>query len=145
MAPVGLLGELDVNAIHPAIFGVVGLLMCLIIGAVAVRLAAKQPTIAEPEKPAGPPKPSGAPLRLLTLLQREGRLLDFLMEDVQGYTDAQIGSAVRDIHRTCRKALQDHLVLEPVLKDAEGSEVTVPAGFDPSAIRLTGHVTGQTT
>ena len=94
-------------------------------------------------KPAEPPKPSGAPLRLLALLQREGRLLDFLMEDVQAYSDAQIGSAVRDIHRTCRKALQDHLVLEPVLAEAEGAEVTVPAGFDPSAVRLTGNVTGQ--
>ncbi|HEY1376982.1 MAG TPA: DUF2760 domain-containing protein, partial [Gemmataceae bacterium] len=79
----------------------------------------------------------------LALLQREGRLLDFLMEDVQVYNDAQIGAAVRDIHRTCRKALQDHLVLEPVLSDAEGSEVTVPTGFDPSAVRLTGNVTGQ--
>jgi hypothetical protein len=82
-------------------------------------------------------------LRLLALLQREGRLLDFLMEDVEAYNDAQIGSAVRDIHRTCRKALQDHLTLEPVLADAEGAEVTVPTGFDPSAVRLTGNVTGQ--
>jgi hypothetical protein len=82
-------------------------------------------------------------LRLLALLQREGRLLDFLMEDVQNYSDAQIGAAVRDIHRTCRKALQDHLVLEPVMADSEGSQVTVPAGFDPSAVRLTGNVTGQ--
>lgn len=143
MATISLLADVDINAIHPAIYGVVGLVIGLIIGAVAVRLASAKPAVAEPEKPAGPPKPSGAPLRLFTLLQREGRLLDFLMEDVQGYTDAQIGSAVRDIHRTCRKALQDHLVLEPVLKEAEGAEVTVPAGFDPSAVRLTGNVTGQ--
>jgi len=143
MQIVGLLADGELGAIHPAIYGVVGLLIGLIIGAVAVRLAAKQPAAVEPEKLVGPPKQSGAPLRLLALLQREGRLLDFLMEDVQNYTDAQIGSAVRDIHRTCRKALQDHLVLEPVLKDAEGSEVTVPAGFDPSAVRLTGNVTGQ--
>ena len=62
--------------------------------------------------------PNGAPLRLLTLLQREGRLLDFFMEDVDGYNDAQIGAAVRDIHRSCRKALREHLVLEPVMSDA---------------------------
>jgi hypothetical protein len=30
-----------------------------------------------------------------------------------------------------------------VLPDAEGSEVTVPSGFDPNAVRLTGNVTGQ--
>jgi Domain of unknown function (DUF2760) len=90
-----------------------------------------------------PAKPSGEPLRLLTVLQREGRLLDFLMEDVQPYTNDQIGAAVRDIHNNCRKAIQDHLVLEPVLKDAEGATVRVPAGFDPSTVRLTGNVTGH--
>jgi Domain of unknown function (DUF2760) len=88
-------------------------------------------------------KPSGEPLRLLALLQREGRLLDFLLEDVQAYSNDQVGAAVRDIHKNCRKTLQDHLVLEPVLKDAEGATVQVPTGFDPSAIRLTGNVTGQ--
>ncbi len=141
MTTVGLLAETGDNG---TLYGVIGLMAGLVIGAVAVWLATKRPAAApEPEQPAGPPKPSGAPLRLLALLQREGRLLDFLMEDVQAYSDAQIGAAVRDIHRTCRKALQDHLVLEPVLPDAEGSEVTVPPGFDPAAIRLTGNVTGQ--
>jgi Domain of unknown function (DUF2760) len=90
-----------------------------------------------------PPKPSGEALRLLALLQREGRLLDFLLEDVQPYNNDQIGAAVRDIHNNCRKAIQDHLVLEPILKDGEGATVQVPAGFDPSAVRLTGNVTGQ--
>jgi hypothetical protein len=90
-----------------------------------------------------PPKPSGEALRVLALLQREGRLLDFLLEDVQAYSNEQIGGAVRDIHKSCRKALQEHLVFEPVLKDAEGAAVQVPTGFDPSAIRLTGNVTGK--
>jgi Domain of unknown function (DUF2760) len=90
-----------------------------------------------------PPKPSGEPLRLLALLQREGRLLDFLLEDIQGYGNDQIGAAVRDIHKGCHKAITDHLTLEPVLKDSEGATVQVAPGFDPSAIRLTGNVTGQ--
>jgi hypothetical protein len=90
-----------------------------------------------------PPKPSGEPLRLLALLQREGRLLDFLLEDIQAYGNDQIGAAVRDIHKNCHKAIKDHIVLEPVLKDAEGATVQVTAGYDPSAIRLTGNVTGQ--
>src|SRR5258708_33455175 len=46
-----------------------------------------------------PGSPSGAPLRLLSVLQREGRLVDFLLEDIQAYPDAQVGSAVRYIHR----------------------------------------------
>src|SRR4029077_6144348 len=96
-----------------------------------------------PPKDLGPPKPSGVPLRLLALLQREGRLVDFLLEDIQAYPDAQIGAAVRDIHRQCRRLLNEHLVLEPVLPQAEGATVEVPPGFDPSAIQLTGNVTGQ--
>ncbi|HYV37686.1 MAG TPA: DUF2760 domain-containing protein [Gemmataceae bacterium] len=88
-------------------------------------------------------KPSGEALRLLALLQREGRLLDFLLEDVQAYGNDQIGAAVRDIHKNCQKAIRDHVVLEPVLKDSEGATVQIPAGFDPSAVRLTGNVTGQ--
>jgi hypothetical protein len=88
-------------------------------------------------------RPSGEALRLLALLQREGRLLDFLLEDIQGYGNEQVGAAVRDIHKNCQKAIKDHVVLEPVLKDAEGATVQVPTGFDPSAVRLTGNVTGQ--
>ena len=96
-----------------------------------------------PPVPVVPPKPSGAPLRLLALLQREGRLVDFLLEDVRGYQDQEVGAAVRDIHQKCQAALKEHLVLEPVLPQSEGSAVDVPAGFDPSAIRLVGNVTGQ--
>jgi Domain of unknown function (DUF2760) len=105
--------------------------------------AARVQAVLEPPPPPPPPKPSGEPLRLLSLLQREGRLLDFLLEDVQAYGNEQIGAAVRDIHRSCHKAIEEHLVLEPVLPGQEGTAVEVPPGFDPSAIRLTGNVTGQ--
>jgi hypothetical protein len=102
-----------------------------------------QPLLTATPQEQTPPKPSGAPLRLLALLQREGRLLDFLLEDIQSYPDAQIGAAVRDIHRQSQAAIKEHLDLSPVMPQAEGSPVEVPAGFDPSAIRLTGNVTGQ--
>ncbi len=98
-------------------------------------------TLAPPEVP---PKPSpAAALQLLVLLQREGRLVDFLQEDLDAYSDAQIGAAVRSIHQGCRKALLEHLSLKPVIAEPEGQEVTVPEGFDPAAIRLTGHVVGS--
>lgn len=102
------------------------------------------PLLAPPEaKPARPPKPSGVPLRLLAVLQRDGRLVDFLMEDIQAYPDQQIGEAVREIHRDCQAVLKKHLTLGPVLPQSEGGDAEVPAGFDPSAVRLTGNVTGQ--
>jgi hypothetical protein len=80
---------------------------------------------------------------LLALLQREGRLLDFLLEDLSAATDEQIGVGVREIHRKSQAVLKDRLVLEPILPGQEGAQVEVPPGFDPSAIRLTGNVTGH--
>jgi hypothetical protein len=85
----------------------------------------------------------GPDLRVLAVLQRDGRLVDFLLEEIDAYSDADIGAAVRDIHRGCRKALKDYLTFEPVLSAAEESEVTVPVDFDPAAIRLTGNVVGS--
>lgn len=88
-------------------------------------------------------KKSAEPLRLLALLQREGRVLDFFLEDAAQASDEQLGAAVREIHRKAQAALKEHLVLEPVLKQPEGSSVEVPPGFDPSAIRVVGNVTGN--
>lgn len=88
------------------------------------------------------PPADGPDLRILSLLQRDGRLVDFLQEEIDAYDDAQIGAAVRDIHRGCRKALKEYLVLEPVLNEGEDAEVTVPKDFDSGAIRLTGNVAG---
>ena len=83
-----------------------------------------------------------AALRLLGMLQQEGRFVDFVQEDLAPYPDEQIGAAARGIHEGCRKALGEHLVLEPVLRGSEGETVTVEPGFDPAAIRLTGNVSG---
>jgi hypothetical protein len=103
-----------------------------------------RPLVAPPEpREQRPPKPSGEPLRLLALLQREGRLLDFLLEDVSQASDDQLGAGVRELHRKAQAVLKDRLVLEPVLPQREGDAVEVPPGFDPSAIRLVGNVTGQ--
>ena len=87
--------------------------------------------------------PSGPDLRVLAVLQRDGRLVDFLEEDIDAYTDSQIGAAVRDIHRGCRKSLHDYLTIEPVINAAEEERVSVPTDFDPAAIRLVGNVNGS--
>ena len=87
--------------------------------------------------------PTGPDLRILAVLQRDGRLVDFLQEDIDTYSDAQIGAAVRDIHRGCRKSLRDYLTIEPVLGGLEDSPVTVAVDFDPAEIRLTGNVQGS--
>jgi len=83
-----------------------------------------------------------AAVQMLSVLQREGRLIDFLQEDLSQYDDAQIGAAVRSIHQGCKQAVTEYVDLEPIYQEAEGNEVTVPTGFDSKAIRLTGDVTG---
>jgi hypothetical protein len=91
-----------------------------------------------------PARPDARPaLQLLALLQREGRLVDFLEEDLSGFPDASVGAAARTVHAGCKRALEQYVRLEPVLKDAEGAQVTVPRGFDAAAIRLTGNVVGD--
>ncbi|OJT23069.1 hypothetical protein BO221_19485 [Archangium sp. Cb G35] len=91
-----------------------------------------------------PPEREHAPaLQFLSMLQREGRLIDFLQEDVAAFPDADVGAAARIVHEGCRKVLRQYLTLEPVLPQSEGDRVDVPAGFDAQRIRLTGNVAGQ--
>jgi hypothetical protein len=82
-------------------------------------------------------------LHMFAAMQRDGRLMDFLSEDLDQYEDAQIGSAVRNIHTGCRKVVQKYLDPEPVMKQDEGETVTLPEDFDPGLINLTGKVTGK--
>lgn len=99
----------------------------------------------QPAAPPAPPPPErehASALQLLAMLQREGRLIDFLQEDVAAFPDADVGAAARIVHEGCRKLVRQYLTLEPVLPQGEGERVAVPAGFDAQRIRLTGNVTG---
>ena len=82
-------------------------------------------------------------VQILALLQRDGRLVDFLEEDVSSYADGQLGAAVRSIHTSCRQVLDRYIKLEPVLSSEEDHPVTLPPGFDPAAIKLVGNVGGE--
>lgn len=90
-------------------------------------------------KAAGPE----AALQLLGLLQREGRFVDFIEEDLSGATDEDIGAAARVVHEGCKKALDEHFTIEPVHPSEEGARVKIEAGFDAREIRLTGNVVGD--
>jgi len=82
-------------------------------------------------------------VQMLALLQRDGRLIDFLAEDVAPYPDAQLGAAVRTVHESCRQVLERYLKLEPVIAAHEDQLVTLPAEFDPASIKLIGNVAGK--
>jgi hypothetical protein len=87
--------------------------------------------------------PEAGALHVLAILQRDGRLVDFLMEDISGASDADIGAGARIVHQGCKKALTQYVALEPVRKESEGAAITVDKGFDANAIRLSGNVTGE--
>jgi hypothetical protein len=105
-----------------------------------------------PVAPQAAPAPAAAPLReatpdaalqLLSLLQREARLIDFTQENLSAYADADIGAAARVVHEGCAKVLREHFSIEAVRNEAEGSRITLPEGFDAAAVRLTGNVVGK--
>lgn len=82
-------------------------------------------------------------LALLALLQREGRFVDFVRDSVDGASDADIGAAAREVHRGCRKVLDQHLSIEAVMPGEEEAKVSVPKGFDPAEVRLIGEAKGE--
>jgi hypothetical protein len=141
---------------NPSFFGRIGLAFSLFFrvlfdGALAgraLRLSAgpePEPVKAQPVVAPSPlhSAPTESALQLLGLLQREARLVDFVMEDMSSYSDADIGAAARVVHDQCKKALTSHVTLERIRSEAEGSRVTVPAGFSASEVRLVGNVTGS--
>jgi hypothetical protein len=81
--------------------------------------------------------------QILALFQRDGRLIDFLMEDVTPYTDVQVGAAVRSVHAGCRQTLQQYLTLAPAVDADEGASITVAAGTDAATVKVMGNVAGQ--
>lgn len=100
-----------------------------------------EPTPVSDAKPTPEPARPDSALQLLGLLQREGRLIDFLQQDVAAFPDADIGAAARVVHDGCRKALAAHVEIRPVREEREGSGVTLET-VDASAIKLVGNVSG---
>ncbi len=82
-------------------------------------------------------------LHTLSVLQREGRLLDFFDEDLSLYEDEQIGAAVRSIQQDCKKAVKKYIDPKPVVSGEEGDSITIEDGFDMDAIHLVGNVSGH--
>ena len=94
-------------------------------------------------RPAPAPKPQAGPadgaVQILSILQRDARLVDFLMEDISAYSDEQVGAAVRDVQEQARKSMERYLRLQPVIDGVEGTYTKTDA-LDAAAIKLIGKV-----
>jgi hypothetical protein len=108
----------------------------------ALRLVKRGPAAA-PAKAATPAAPaartSDGALQMLGILQRDSRLVDFLMEDIASYSDDQVGAAVRELHDQCRDSLTRYVTLQPVIDGVEGTYAKAPAG-DANAVKFVGNV-----
>jgi hypothetical protein len=93
--------------------------------------------------PAAKPLPdvqvSDGALQILGILQRDARLIDFLMEDISGYSDEQVGAAVRSLHEQSRTALSRYVTLRPVVDAVEGTTTSIETR-DPNSVKLLGNV-----
>jgi hypothetical protein len=95
---------------------------------------------AAPAKPAAPVRPTAdGALQLLGILQRDSRLVDFLMEDIKSYSDDQVGAAVRELHDQCRDAMARYVTLQPVIDGVEGTFTKAPSS-DPNVVKFIGNV-----
>ena len=99
----------------------------------------KAPPAAKPAPAVRTPQPADGALQILGILQRDSRLIDFLMEDISAYSDDQVGAAVRDLHQQCRDSLTRYLHLGPVIDAVEGSPTKLETN-DPSVVKLLGNV-----
>jgi len=102
----------------------------------ALKLARRE---AAPVKPAASKTPSDGALQVLAILQRDSRLVDFLMEDITSCSDEQVGSAVRELHDQCRDSVARYFTLQPVIDGVEGAFTKAPPA-DPNAVRFIGNV-----
>lgn len=98
---------------------------------------------APPKAPSAPPAPaaktSDGALQILGILQRDSRLVDFLMEDIASYSDDQIGAAVRELHDQCRDSVARYVTLQPVIDGVEGTFAKAPSA-DPNLVKFVGNV-----
>ena len=101
---------------------------------------AKTPAAPSAPPPAAPAtRTSDGALQILAILQRDSRLLDFLMEDIASYSDDQIGAAVRELHDQCRDSISRYIKLEPVIDGVEGTFTKAPSS-DPGIVKFVGNV-----
>ena len=137
----------EARAILPT--AIAGMALLLFIALIAERPKTMAPVQTTPEPvqlPVTEPPESKADadvVNLLSIFQEKGRLVDFLMDDIAGYSDAQVGAAGRVLHEGCRAAVLEHFGIRPIREEGEGSKVTVPPQYAPDDYRLVGRISGE--
>jgi hypothetical protein len=145
------------SAGHTVLIAALALVLALLVLVVSL-LGGKSDSTSPAVQMAKPAPPTPAPIQppapvanqseaeivaFFALLQEKGRLVDFLMDDISRYEDAEVGAAARVIHQGCQKVLQEYFNISAISEAQEGTQVTVPAGYSPNQYRLIGKLTGN--
>ena len=136
------------NAAHAVLPKAIAMGALLLLLAILAAVGSSNPREPPPKRspPPAPPKQTQSDAKVvnfLAILQEKGRLVDFLMGDIAGYSDAQVGAAGRVLHEGCKAALMEHFGIRPMREESEGSKVTVPTEHAPDQYRLVGRITAN--
>lgn len=145
--------QLQVPAIGPyqaylplAALVVAVLVLVAVLASPSAEAAPKRVVAEAVQPPPAPPAKNQAEAEVvsfLATLQEKGRLVDFLMDDMTPYTDAQVGAAARVVHQGCRAVIEEHFRIHPIREEEEGKAVTVPTGYAADEYRLVGKISGE--
>jgi hypothetical protein len=121
--------------------------LCLLMASLLIRgEKAERESRTETARPAPVPgegnRAEAEIVSFLAIFQERGRLIDFLMDDITTYDDAQVGAAARVVHQGCKTALEEHFRIGPIREESEGSSVTISAGYAADEYRLIGKISG---
>src|SRR5579884_1498203 len=135
--------ERQTNPLQRIIFAIRSFFAILFTGSLPADIAEaygfRKPAAVPPPKPAPVIKTSDGAMQILGILQRDARLIDFLMEDIAGYSDDQVGAVVRNLHEQARTALERYVQLAPVIDGVEGTYTKIEKN-DPATLKLLGNV-----
>jgi hypothetical protein len=135
------------RALLPKAIAGAALLLFIAVIATRPKIVAPIQTAPAPVAPVAPEAPvrnaDADVVNFLSILQDKGRLVDFLMDDIAAYSDAQVGAAGRVLHEGCKAALLEHFGIKPIREEGEGSKVTVPPQYAPDDYRLVGRISGE--
>lgn len=142
-----LIPDLRAHAVY-LLAGAITIALWLVARSLAYREPAQSAAHSAPTAPVSPPPPppsrsEAEVIAVLSTFQEKGRLIDFFMDNITAYSDAQVGAAARVVHQGGKAALLEHFTIVPVSAESEGSSITVPVDAPRSHYRLTGKLTGD--
>jgi hypothetical protein len=92
----------------------------------------------EPKPPEKQQETKDSSLLLLSLMQREARLIDFLMEDITEYSNEQVGAAIRDVHKKASGILKR--CYDPIALVAQEGEVDLEVAYNAEVWDVSGKI-----